>query len=117
MPAASVHFATTVQKGIWERDRMLDLDLFCNLGTLATVQLLGMASAWLARLAEGSAHQNRCQRLFFFSLIAVGGVTMMSLRMPPLYWLVSAVIFTLMIMVVVCDFSRHRRADPFASGF
>ena len=96
---------------------MLDLDLFCNLWTLATVQLLGMSSAWLARLTEGSAHQNRCQRLFFFSLIAVGAATMISLRMPPLYWLFSAVIFTLMIMVVVCDFSRHRRADPFASGF
>ena len=95
---------------------MLDLDLF-NLGTLAAVQILGMASAWLARLSEGSAHQCRCQRLFFFSLVIVGAATMAALRFSPICWLVSAVTFTLMIMVVVCDFSRSRRADPFASGF
>lgn len=96
---------------------MIDLDLFCNLGTLATVQVLGMATAWLARLSQGSAHQRRCQRLFFISLIAVGGATMMSLRLNPVCWLISAVIFTLTIMIVVCDFSRGRRTDPFATEF
>jgi hypothetical protein len=95
---------------------MLDLDLFCNLGTLATVQLLGMASAWLARLSEGTAHQARFQRFFFVSLVVVGGATMVSLRLPPVYWLISAVTFTLMIMVVVCDFSRSGQTESFASG-
>ncbi len=96
---------------------MIDLDLFCNLETLATVQVLGMAIAWLARLSQGSPHQRRCQRLFFVSLIAVGGATMMSLRLAPACWLLSAVIFTLTIMIVVCDFSRGRRTDPFATEF
>ena len=76
-----------------------------------------MGCAWLARLSDGSDHQDRCQRLFFISLVLVGGATMAALHFSPLCWLVSAVTFTLMIMVVVCDFSRSRQADPYASGF
>lgn len=96
---------------------MFDLDLFCNLWTLAAVQLLGMVSAWVARLSAGSANQDRWQRLFFFSLCAVGAATMLSLRLPPFCWCVSAVLFTLTIMVVVCDFRRPEEVDPFATGF
>jgi hypothetical protein len=96
---------------------MIDLDLFCNLWAIAAVQLIGMASALLARLSRGSVHQRGCQRLFFVSLIALGGATMMSLRLTPACWLVSAVIFTLTIMIVVCDFSRGRYMDPFATEF
>ncbi len=96
---------------------MLDLDVLCNLWILATIQILGMASAWLARLSQGSANQDRWQRLFFFSLLAVGGATMLSLRLPPACWCVSAVLFTLTILVVVCDFRRPEEVDPFASGF
>jgi hypothetical protein len=96
---------------------MLDLDLFVNLWTIFTVQLLGMASAWVARLSVGSTRQVGCQRLFFVSLVAVGVATMASLCSPPLYWVVSAVTFTLTIMVVICDFGRSERTDPFATWF
>jgi hypothetical protein len=96
---------------------MFDLDLFVNVWTIFTVQLLGMASAWFARLSEGSTRQVGFQRLFFVSLVAVGLATMASLRFPPPYWVISAVTFTMTIMVVIYDFGRSEQADPFASWY
>jgi hypothetical protein len=93
---------------------MFDLDQFVNLWTIFTIQFLGMAAAWIARLSEGSTRQAGSQRLFFVSLVAVGLATMASLRFPPPYWVISAVTFTLTIMVVIYDFGRSEQADPFA---
>ena len=40
--------------------------------TLAVIQVLGLASAWFARLSEGSAVRTTCQWLFFCCLTLVG---------------------------------------------
>jgi hypothetical protein len=95
---------------------MLSFDPTISLWTLSIVQLLGIASAWLTRLSEGSAHQTRCQRIFLLSLLLMGAATIAALRLQPVYWLAPAVTLALMIIVVVCDFSRSGRSEYSASG-
>lgn len=71
------------------------------------LQLVGIGSAWLARLSEGSAHQTRCQWLFMISLFLIGLATMAALWQRPGYWLGLAITLSSMILVAICDFRRH----------
>jgi hypothetical protein len=73
------------------------------------VEVVGLASAWLARLSAGSRRQTPCQCLFLACLALVGGAAFVSLGFGPGCWLVSSVTLSLMILTVTCDFSRSRQ--------
>lgn len=74
-------------------------------------QLLGVSSAWLARLSEGRRHQVLCQWMFFGVLPLVGVANMVALAVGPGYWLACSATLAFMVLTVTCDFrgsrSRH----------
>ena len=78
---------------------------------LAAIQVLGLASAWFARLSEGSAGQTTCQWLFFCCLTLVGIATITALQLGPGSWLTSGSTLSLMVLAATCDFSRSGRAS------
>lgn len=83
---------------------------------LGGVQLLGLTSAWMARLSEGSEHQAICQRLFFLGLVLMGLTTMLTAGRPGL-WLMSAVTLAVSLLVVICDFRHAKRSAWTLSEF
>ena len=82
------------------------MDMSAVDGMLAAVQVLGLASAWLARLSENSRRQSSCQWLFLACLALVGGSTIVALGLGSGCWLVCGATFSLMVLAVTCDFSR-----------
>jgi len=74
------------------------------------VQALGLATAWLARVSEGSHFQPWFQRLFLLSLLVTGAATMFAPEVGGGYWLLTAATLGLMILVAVCDFRQTDRA-------
>ena len=76
---------------------------------LAALQILGLASALVARLTEGSCCQATTQQIFFACLALVGMATMFLLGMRPGYWLSSGATLSLMVLAATCDFRHARR--------
>ena len=89
----------------------LEMPIVCWL--FGVVELLGLVSAWAARLSEGSQRQTLCQHLFFACMALVGTATLVSFGLGPACWLASAVTLAVMVLTVTCDFSRTR---PVADG-
>ena len=75
-------------------------------GVLAAVQVLGLISAALARMAEGRAWQAWSQRLFLGLLFLVGFTTILALTCAPQQWMMSATTLTVMVVAAVCDFNH-----------
>lgn len=82
--------------------------LLCCLGA---VQVLGLLSAALARLGEGSRRQVVCQRLFLACLGLVGLGTIVSLGMPSGWWVASGSTLSLMVVTATWDCGRTRPAE------
>ncbi len=93
-----------------------NVELNVGLWTLAIVELWGISIALIVRLSQGSTHQGICEKLFFLSLVLMGGVTLASLRLQPINWLFSAITLTTMTLVVVCDFRRSKASEFFTTG-
>jgi hypothetical protein len=74
------------------------------------VQALGLASAWLSRVSEGSLLQPWFQRLFLVSLLLSGVATLCAPAMGGVYWLISSATLGAMVVMAVCDFRQERRA-------
>jgi hypothetical protein len=74
------------------------------------LQVLGLTSAWAARLSERSRRQASCQRLFFGCLALIGGATIISLILGPVCWLTCGITLSLMVLTATCDFSGSRQA-------
>ncbi len=70
------------------------------------VQVLGLISALIARLATGSSRQTACYGAFLGCLTLVAGVTLVSPGLGLGPWLASSATLSLMILTVTCDFSR-----------
>jgi len=81
------------------------------------VQVVGLGSACLARIAEGSSRQTPCQWLFLVSLAAVGVATMALLAADASTWLVSATTLSVMILAVTVDFRRPSVASSQKADF
>jgi hypothetical protein len=81
---------------------------FCCL--LGAIEVLGLASAWFARLSDGCRPQRFCQRLFIACLVVVGASTIVCIGLWPACWLGCGVTMSLMVLTVTCDFRRHRPA-------
>lgn len=78
---------------------------------LATVQLLGLSSAWLARIAQGSRGQTACQCVFLGCLGLVGLSTAAAVTIDSMLWLVCGATLALMVLAAVADFGRRPRAE------
>ena len=78
-------------------------DLFFA-GLLGIVQFCGLASAWLARLHEGSCRQRAAQCVFLVSLALMGLTTMASLVLDTRYWLTSGATLAVMVLAAIWDF-------------
>ncbi len=68
------------------------------------IQIAGLASAWLARLTEGSRRQAACQWLFFVCLALVGLTVLGLVSLGVRYWLFSAGTMATMILGAIWDF-------------
>lgn len=75
---------------------------------LWSVQLLGLVSAWLARAAEGSQRQGRCQCLFLACLAVVGLATIASLQLNAGGWYLSGISLSLMVLATTCELGAQR---------
>jgi hypothetical protein len=77
---------------------------------LIGAQFLGVASAWLARLCEGSPRQAASQRMFFGVLPLMGAATMVAFAVGPGYWLACSTTLAFMVLTVTCDFRSSKEA-------
>jgi hypothetical protein len=96
---------------------MPSLDSTASLWILGCVQLVGMTSAWVARLSEGSQHQALCQRFFFVALLLMGLTTAATAASHHSMWLISAVTLAISLLVVICDFRHAGRSAWTLSEF
>ena len=80
------------------------------LWTFGAVQALGLASAWLSRVSEGSLLTPWFQRLFLLSLLLSGAATIVAPGMGGVYWLISSATLGTMVVMAVCDFRQEDRA-------
>jgi hypothetical protein len=84
--------------------------LLCCLGT---IQLLGLISAAVVRLSEGSPQQTAWHRAFLACLGLVGVSTILSsMGAAAGYWISSGTTLSVMVIAATCDFGRS--ADPAA---
>ena len=77
---------------------------------LVAAPILGISSAWLARLSEGSACQSMGQCVFFATLPLMGIITAFALSVGPGYWMACATTLAVMVLTVTCDFRGGREA-------
>lgn len=93
-------------KGFPEQRRMSSLDPHAATWVLAIVQIVGLASAWLARVGEASHRPAIFQRLFFVCLAVVGCATCGAIALGPGACVASGATFSIMVLGATCDF-RH----------
>ena len=79
---------------------------------LGAVQVLGLLSAAIARLGEGSDWQPATQHLFIVCLALVGMESVLALALGMVgYWLPSAATLSVMVFAATCDFRRAQGAS------
>jgi len=83
------------------------VDLYWVLGSL---QVLGLLTAWMARVSEGSRWQSLFQHVFLGGLILMGGASVVSLDLGSGCWLTCGTTLSLMVLMATCDFRRCQRA-------
>ncbi len=84
---------------------------------LALVEVLGLASAWFARVSEGSPRQALYQRLFFGCLVLVGVAMIPALKLGPGCWFSSGATLSLMILAATFDASSARQRKGAWDGY
>jgi hypothetical protein len=72
--------------------------------SLGAAQFVGLASAWLARLSEGSKSQAPCQWLFFACLGLIGLLTLATIGLGPGYSLACGTTLAVMVLAAIWDF-------------
>ena len=84
---------------------------------LTVVEILGLTSAWFARLSEGSPRQAFCQRLFFGCLVLVGVAMIPAVKLGPGFWFSSGTTLSLMILAVTYDCTPARHGKSVWDGY
>ncbi len=74
--------------------------------TLILVQTLGLGSALLARISEGSSRQTPCQCVFMLAMAVVGLATIFSFWLNVGGWFLSGITLSIMVVAATWD-SRH----------
>jgi hypothetical protein len=74
------------------------------------IQVVGLASAVLARAGEGSIRQVSCQRIFFFCLLLVAGTTMLAIWVGTVACLICGTTLAAMVLGATYDVGEARRA-------
>ena len=80
---------------------------------LASIQVLGAATALMARLGERSAFQSSCHRVFMAALLLVGIATAASLTMGPGVALIGGASLAIMAVAAVCELRPAADLDVF----
>jgi hypothetical protein len=70
---------------------------------LGILQIAGLASAWLARLTEGTSRQHAYQWLFFGFLGLIAAATMASAALDHVHWLTTGTTLGIMMLAAVWD--------------
>jgi hypothetical protein len=78
------------------------------LWTAIVVQMLGLLSALLSRLGEGSPGEGRCQFFFLFCLALVGATTIASMSLGPGAWLSCGATLSIMVLIALYDCGRAK---------
>lgn len=89
---------------------MNGFDSSTALWLLVVAQFLGVLSAWVARLSEGSCCQAVSQYVFFGVLPLMGVTTAAAMAIGPGCWLTCSATLAIMVLTVTCDFRRSREA-------
>lgn len=82
---------------------MEDLYPSIVLWTVIGVQTLGIFSAFLSRLGEGSSGEGRCQCFFIFCLALMGVTTITAMSLGPGAWLTCGVTLSIMVLIALYD--------------
>jgi len=83
---------------------MEGLDIPAVMWILVGIQVAGLVSAGLTRIAEGSCCQSYCQWVFLGCLGLVGMATVVSIGLGPGWWLPSGATLSSMVLAAICDF-------------
>jgi hypothetical protein len=83
---------------------MLSIEPATLIYVLAGVQVVGLASACLARMSEGSIRQASAQRIFLGCLALVGAATMTAMLIGPGASVLSGATMAVMVLTAVWDF-------------
>ncbi len=70
---------------------------------VVVIHVVGLFSAWFARLSEGSHRQTQCQWLFLACLALVGVATLVASSLGAGIWLLSGATLSLMVLAAVYD--------------
>ena len=73
------------------------------LWTVIGVQMLGLLSAFLSRLGEGSPGEGHCQCFFLFCLALVGTTTIASMSLGHGAWLTCGATLSIMVVIALYD--------------
>ncbi|HEY4313740.1 MAG TPA: hypothetical protein VGN12_30135 [Pirellulales bacterium] len=87
-----------------------ELRPFLPLWWFAAVQALGLVSAWFARVHQGSHRQAAFHAVFFLSLAAVGGTTLVAAVTSPAGALITGTTLAIMVLTTVWDFNNGKKA-------
>ncbi len=75
--------------------------------SLGLMHVVGLLSAWLARLSEGSPRQAWFHALFVGCLFVMGLMTMAFVAAGTRQWLGSGATLSVMVLAAVWDFRAH----------
>ncbi len=73
------------------------------LWTVIGIQILGLLSALLSRLGDGSPGEGRCQCFFIFCLAVMGATTIASMSLGPGAWLTCGATLSIMVLIALYD--------------
>jgi hypothetical protein len=90
---------------------MNGLDSPAVLWLLVAMQFIGVLSAFVARVSEGTSHQAFSQGMFLGSLTLMGVATLIALAIGPGCWLACCTALAIMILMVTCDFRNCRESS------
>jgi hypothetical protein len=90
---------------------MVDVDALA-IWLFGGVQVVGLMSAWMTRLSEGSAGELFCQRFFLICLGLVGLATVAAVVVQSRAWIFCGGTLSLMVLATVWDFQDSQRSEP-----
>lgn len=79
---------------------------------VVVIQVIGLLSVWMARLAVGRRSRRTCQRLFLSCLALVGATSVVAMGISAASWLFSAAVLALMVVGAVWDLGGPSNAEP-----